>query len=161
MWKFLKTEDITDILTLAHWLCFDPFKKGRCVTSYNAECGVLSLFISVTAPSTASTKINERGSTLLLFLDKPPYGAEVRGKLMKNSIGYNASIGLHSTNHRIATPIYVGKASFYFSKATINATPRHNLQTSLSFCARFAVYFTIQHHRNTKYSKEFNNINNL
>ena len=105
---------------------------------------------------------------------------------MKNSIGYNASIGLHSTNHGVATPIYVGKASFYFSKATINATPRHNLQTnlpfcarfavyfskatinatprhnlqtSLPFCARFAVYFTIQHHRNTKYSKEFNNIN--
>lgn len=68
---------------------------------------------------------------------------------MKNSIGYNASIGLHSTNHRVATPIYVGKASFYFSKATINATPRHNLTNKFailrSVCSLFYNPASLKH----------------
>ena len=33
--------------------------------------------------------------------------------------------------------------SNYFSKTTINAAPRHNLQTSSQFCPRFAVYFKV------------------
>ncbi len=32
---------------------------------------------------------------------------------MKNSIGYNASIGLHSTNHWVAMPIYAIKPLVY------------------------------------------------
>ena len=32
---------------------------------------------------------------------------------------------------------------YCFSESAINAAPRHNLQTSLPFCARFVVYFTL------------------
>ena len=62
---------------------------------------------------------------------------ERRGKLMTkqywlqriNWLAFNKPLGCYA---------YIRRQSlFYFSKATINATPRHNLQTSLPFCARF------------------------
>ena len=50
---------------------------------------------------------------------------------------------------------YMYRQAEYFSKATINAAPRHNLQTSTQFCTRFAVYFNAS--PNSKYILVANN----